>query len=269
MLSFFSARNLKVVKMKALQSETSASDVINELYDTDCTIDTSFLGENTMETSILVEDNDETEMSTHELTENKRKRTSENSEVLSNAKRPKTGNLKTKGSAVGLSATAEHKNRKCSAKMELKCQIMRLKADVELLTKVKKYRTSSKMDSLIEKWRENGRMAASHLFNDAKIKVERMGGMEEFQLRQKREKKRQRQFEFDESKIYELEEFMESEEYEALDKYDKKDVQDQKCQLEEMRCALELSESEEELGPSEFTMKTLFDQMKMNMDLFF
>lgn len=162
---------------------------------------------------------------------------------------------------------------------QLKRDIIKLQTEINIMKKVKKYRDSGEHDKLIElidKWKNIAEMASNYMFNQASVKVSRMGGMNEFRKRQKKSKLRKMKYEFDEGMLYRLEEYMESEGFRNLDKYDQNELLDRKAEMEKMSEKIEngdipLSDDdeEEEDGGDEFTMKDLYKQLGLDYELVF
>lgn len=171
------------------------------------------------------------------------------------------------------------------SKRQIQREILKLRTEVEVMKKVKKYRDSKeseKMDQLIEKWRNIAQMASNYMLNEARYKVERMGGLSEFRNKQKKAKLRKMKFEFDESLLYRIEEYMESEEYKNLDKYEKEEIISRKNELEKMSEMIENGRypganddddnndndgDDDKETDEEFTMEDLYKQLKLDYDL--
>lgn len=159
---------------------------------------------------------------------------------------------------------------------DLQLEITKLQHEVNIMKKVKRYRMSEEsksLDRLIDKWRNIAEMASNYIYNQAASKVSRMGGMSEFRKRQKKSKLRKMKFEFDESVLYRLEEYMETEEYKNLDKYDQEELISKKKELKKMSERIENgefessgSDTEDEEG-NELTMKDLYKQLGLDYDL--
>jgi hypothetical protein len=161
---------------------------------------------------------------------------------------------------------------------QLKRDIATYQTEIGTMKTVKKYRAtgeSEKLDVLIEKWRDVAQMASNYMLNEARNKISQMGGIETFRERQKKSKQRQMKFEFDDSMLYRIEEYMETEEYQDLGKYEKDEILSKKREIEEMREKLENgdfpvadSQSDEDgNGDEEFSMKDLYRQMKVDYNL--
>lgn len=160
---------------------------------------------------------------------------------------------------------------------QLRREIMKLQTEINIMKKVKKYRDSKdsrKLTMLIDKWKKNAEMASNYIYNQASMKVSRMGGMNEFRKRQKKSKLRRMKFEFDESMLYRLEEYMETEEFRSLDKYDQNELRSKKIEMEKMSEKIENGEilisdddPENEEGSDEFTMKDLYKQLGLDYEL--
>lgn len=177
-------------------------------------------------------------------------------------------------------------SRECLEETErqLLRDIMKYQSEINLMRKIKQYRDSNeseRLNELINKWRDIAEKASNYLYNQAKLKIDRMGGMEEFRNRQKKAKMSKMKFEFDQSVLYRIEEYMDTDEYKNLDVYQKKEVLSRKKELEEMSEKIEngelLSDSNEnQTGhvdtdcvdeENEFTMKELYKQMGLDYNL--
>lgn len=114
-----------------------------------------------------------------------------------------------------------------------------------------------------EKWRDAGRQAASYLFNQAREKVERMGGMEEYLRRQKEQDEFQNQTPgFDEGEI----------DFDSLTPDEKERYEELKEEYEEeLKKGKELREEEEEKEevPTDFTIKYMLKSIKVDAELLF
>lgn len=160
---------------------------------------------------------------------------------------------------------------------QVKREIFNLQREIEVMKRVKKYRNSSeneKLDESILKWRDIAQMASNYMLNEARNKISQMGGIDSFKERQKKAKQRKMKFEFDDSMLYKIEDYMETEEYKELGKYEKEEILSKKRELEEMSEKLEngefpVDESEDELGDNndEFSMKDLYKQLKLDYNL--
>ncbi|GMF06871.1 unnamed protein product [Ambrosiozyma monospora] len=106
--------------------------------------------------------------------------------------------------------------------------------------------------------------------NEARLKIDRMGGIEEYRKRQKQAKMRRKKYQFDESLLYRLEEYIESDEFKELDKYDKNEILKKKREAEKMSERIENGEfdlSDQEEDESEFTMEELYKQTGLDYKL--
>lgn len=252
----------------------------DEFNDANYLGDETLIMDETLDTSILEIEENQAWLSSDKTKRNPHKRVLESFETDNRSFKKVKVDINEKISCLSehieSNERAEHQFTSNSIKrtpigdLPLRTHINKLKQEVDLLQKVKKYRNALKIDPLIEKWRQNGQMAANHLFNDSKIKIEQMGGMGEFKHREKRTKQRQKMFEFDDSMIYELEDYMETSEFKGLDKYDRSEIAERKRELEERQQNIEKeADSEVEDTEGEFTMEELFKQMKMKISLFF
>lgn len=156
---------------------------------------------------------------------------------------------------------------------QLQREILKYQSEVNLMKKIKKYRETNdteKLDRLIEKWRNIAEKGSNYLYNEARLKISRMGGLEEFRKKQKKSMLRKKKFEFDESLLYRIEEYMESEEYKNLDDYEKEEVISRKKEIEEMSEKIENGEflqDDESNDEDEFTMKELYKQLGLDYSL--
>lgn len=167
-------------------------------------------------------------------------------------------------------------NSSLKTESELKREILKLQSEVNIMKKVRKYRKSEEAKSLaglIDKWMTIAEMASNYVYNQAASKVSRMGGMSEFRKRQKKSKLRKMKFEFDESVLYRLEEYMDTEEFRNLDKYDQEELKSKKEEMEKLSEQIENGEidlsdtdNEDECG-DELTMKDLYKQLGLDYDL--
>lgn len=162
---------------------------------------------------------------------------------------------------------------------QLKRDILKYQKEIDTMKKIKKYRNSresQKLEALIDKWRAIAEMGSNYIFNEARMKINRMGGMKKFKEKQKKSKIRKMKFEFDESLLYRIEEYIETEEFKNLDTYEKEEVLSKKKELEEMSEKLERGEfpdNEEEDDDSdtnennELTMEELYKQLGLDYKL--
>ena len=157
---------------------------------------------------------------------------------------------------------------------QLQREILKYQSEINLMKKLKKYRETNdteKLDRLIDKWRDIAAKGSNYLYNEAKLKISRMGGLEEFRNKQKKTKLRKMKFEYDESLLYRIEEYMESEEYKNLDNYEKEEVVSRKKEIEEMSEKIEngdfLSDDNDDDEGDEFTMKELYKQLGLDYNL--
>ena len=156
---------------------------------------------------------------------------------------------------------------------QLQREILKYQSEINLMKKLKKYRETNdteKLDRLIDKWRDIAAKGSNYLYNEARLKISRMGGLDEFRKKQKKTKLRKMKFEYDESLLYRIEEYMESEEYKNLDNYEKEEVISRKKEIEEMSEKIEngdfLSDNDDD-EEDEFTMKELYKQLGLDYDL--
>ncbi|GAV27301.1 hypothetical protein PMKS-000765 [Pichia membranifaciens] len=157
---------------------------------------------------------------------------------------------------------------------QLQREILKYQSEINLMKKLKNYRETNdteKLDRLIDKWRDIAAKGSNYLYNEAKLKISRMGGLEEFRKKQKKTKLRKMKFEYDESLLYRIEEYMESEEYKNLDSYEKEEVISRKKEIEEMSEKIEngdfLSDDNDDDEEDEFTMKELYKQLGLDYSL--
>jgi hypothetical protein len=159
---------------------------------------------------------------------------------------------------------------------QLKRDIQKYEKELSMMKKIKKYRDSKeseKLDALIEKWRSIAEMGSNYIFNEAKIKIEKMGGIKQFKLKEKKAKLRKMKFEFDENLLYKIEEYITTEEYKNLDDYEKEEILAKQRELEEMSEKLERGElplgddDKDDDDNDEFTMKDLYKQLKLDYNL--
>lgn len=162
---------------------------------------------------------------------------------------------------------------------QLRRDILKYQNEVNTMKQVKKYRASQesdKLEDLIVKWRDIAERASNYMLNEAKLKIDRMGGVDEFRKRQKKSKLRKMKFEFDENLLYRIEEYMESEEYKNLDTYDQEEIKSKRREMQAMSEKLERGEiplgnedqeSEDDNESNEFTMKDLYKQLKLDYRL--
>lgn len=159
---------------------------------------------------------------------------------------------------------------------QLEREITKYTSEINLMKKIKKYRETNdtqKLNELIEKWRDIAQKGSNYLFNAAKLKISRMGGIEEFRKRQKKSKLKKMKFEFDESLLFRIEEYMETEEFKNLEGYEKEEVLSRKKELEEMSEKLENGqiafgdEEEEDDDDDEFTIEELYKQLGLDYEL--
>ncbi|KAG0676330.1 hypothetical protein C6P42_001308 [Pichia californica] len=158
---------------------------------------------------------------------------------------------------------------------QLQRDILKYQSEINKMKKIKKYRDSKedqKLDQLIEKWRDIAEKGSNFLFNEAKLKIERMGGIEEFRKKQKRSKLRKMKFEFDESLLYKIEEYMESDEYKNIEGYEKEEIISRKKELEKISEQIENGQIPRENNQNddsssendEFTMEELYKQLGLD-----
>lgn len=261
--------------MKVENQETGDFDSGNELYDDNSTMNNSLAVDDTINTWI---GEPEETMSTLEINQTSLKRVLTDLEYTETplkrvrfASHMKDIDVERK---LHTRIVAERKQKPLSHNLSLKTRVNQMKKEVGVLQSVKKYRNGKDLDPLIEKWKLNGQMAANHLFNDAKIKIERMGGIMEFKKRERKLKNRQRRFEFDDSMILELDDYMRTDEFQSLDNYDKQGILERKQQLEDIQEKFENESDKEDNDGSdddkgELTLEELFKQMKMDINLFF
>lgn len=162
---------------------------------------------------------------------------------------------------------------------QLQRDILKYQSEINLMKKIKKYRDSKEsenLEQLINKWKDIADKGSSYLYNEARLKISRMGGMEEFRERQKKSKLRKMKFEFDESLLYRIEEYMQTEEFQNLEKYEQGEIISKKKELEKISEKIESGEifedennnnDKENEDSEEFTMKELYKQLGLDYDL--
>lgn len=159
---------------------------------------------------------------------------------------------------------------------QLQRDILKYQSEINLMKKIKKYRDSresEKLEKLINKWKDIADKGSSFLYNEAKLKISRMGGMEEFRKRQKKSKLRKMKFEFDESLLYRIEEYMQTGEFKNLEKYEQGEIIAKKKELEKLSEKIESGEiledenNKENEESEEFTMVELYKQLGLDYNL--
>lgn len=155
-------------------------------------------------------------------------------------------------------------------------EILKYKQRLEKLEKIKAKRAKSsekdELEQLIEKWRKAAQAASNYMMNEAQLKIDRMGGIEEYRKKQNENKLRRMRFKYDNAVLPELEQFMESDQYKHLDKYQKEEFLGKKRKMEKLGEEIESGEYkptgdnhvEED---TEFSMKELYRQLHLDYDL--
>ncbi|VEU21762.1 DEKNAAC102714 [Brettanomyces naardenensis] len=155
---------------------------------------------------------------------------------------------------------------------ELKRKMLKYKGMFDKLEKIKKQREggeNDELDQLIDKWRDAARAASNYMLNEARLKINKMGGIEEYRRKQQTSKLRKLKFQYDSTMLSEIEEYMNTEKYKNLDTFEKQEVIDRKREIEKISEKIENGEYEanDEHNDSEFSMKELFGQLHLDYDL--
>lgn len=145
------------------------------------------------------------------------------------------------------------------SEMELDREIIKWKKLIDTAQQAKKYQTSNedeKLHELADQWLDVAQKGASYLYNEAKLRVDRMGGMEEFLKRKKEDEESRKQMtQFGNDEDFDLDKLSpeEREQYEIL----KSEYE------EEMRLNAKIN-GETEADPTDFTMKYMLKSLNVN-----
>lgn len=158
---------------------------------------------------------------------------------------------------------------------QLEREIQRYEQSIEKLKSIEKERSKDAkgddLDGLIAKWRDAAKAASNYVLNDAKLKIDRMGGIEEYRKKQQGSRLRQLRFQYDTTALSELDDFMRSPKYKSLGKVEKEEVEDRKRAIEKMGEKIEHGElpggnSGGDLE-KEFSMRELYGQLNLDYNL--
>ncbi|ODV84188.1 hypothetical protein CANARDRAFT_190275, partial [[Candida] arabinofermentans NRRL YB-2248] len=157
----------------------------------------------------------------------------------------------------------------------LDSEILKFEAKLATLKKGVIYleeQNETKLQRLKVKWQEIARKASNYFLNEAKTKIERMGGIEVYREQKKKSKLRKMKFEFDQNLLYSIEDYIESDEYKDLGKYEKEEILQRKKEIEDMSNDIEngkvsLDDGEDENLANEFDMNELCKQLNVDYEL--
>ncbi|CCH61468.1 hypothetical protein TBLA_0E04130 [Henningerozyma blattae CBS 6284] len=157
-------------------------------------------------------------------------------------------------------------------KTELQKEITQLKTGIHIL---QNYEKELKVKELITKWRDVCQAGMSYMYNSAAIKIDRMGGFEEFRRKELENEKRRLEYQMDDSLQLEVDSILESEEFNNLTIDDQEEYKTQMNEkLEEMEkmknSKLEALEAEMESSRNQtFTMQELAKRLKVDYKFIF
>lgn len=131
----------------------------------------------------------------------------------------------------------------------------------DIARQAQKYQAANedeKLADLAEKWQDVAQKGASYLFNNARARIERMGGMEEYIRRQKEDEESRQQIGFGEDDSFDVDELSpeDRERYDIL----KAEYED------EIR---RTKPNDEEEDPKEFTMQYMLKSLNIDYDMIF
>jgi len=158
---------------------------------------------------------------------------------------------------------------------QLEREIKRYEQSIAKLKKIEAKREDESpkdgLNELIDKWRKAAKAASNYVLNDAKLKIDLMGGIEEYRKKQRDSRLRKLRFEYDTSALGELDDFMRSPKYKSLGKAEKEEVEERKRAIERMGEKIEHGEMPGEGSGNglskEFSMEELYGQLNLDYDL--
>lgn len=144
--------------------------------------------------------------------------------------------------------------------------------DLERIKKCHDQPHDDALDEKIEQWQEVAKKASNYLLNEARNKITRMGGIDEYRRRQRESKLRKLKFQYDSTMLDRINDYMETSEYKSLDKYEKQQVKDRKQQIEAMGEKIaggEFETEDDQDVDSEFSLKELYAQLQLDYDMIY
>lgn len=145
--------------------------------------------------------------------------------------------------------------------LDLDRELMKWRKLADIARQAQKYQAANedeKLADLAEKWQDVAQKGASYLFNNARARIERMGGMEEYIRRQKEDEESRQQIGFGEDDSFDVDELSpeDRERYDIL----KAEYED------EIR---RTKPNDEEEDPKEFTMQYMLKSLNIDYDMIF
>lgn len=144
--------------------------------------------------------------------------------------------------------------------MEIDREISKMNKNVDTARLALKYKNSSedekKLQELAGQWQDVAQKAASYLFNEASLYIDRIGGMEEYLRRKKEDEESRKQYE--DSNSIDVDELTpeQKEQYEILKaEYEEQSTYDAKAKA---------SVDDDESDSKEFTMKYMLKSLNVD-----
>ncbi|CDO95255.1 unnamed protein product [Kluyveromyces dobzhanskii CBS 2104] len=137
------------------------------------------------------------------------------------------------------------------------------------------YETELGTVELINKWRSVCQCGMSYLMNAILVKIDRMGGYEEFKRKEIEAKKRQVEYQYDDGIQQQMDEILDSPDFFHLpveEKNEIREMMDEKAKEAEDMKQKQLEKYEKELkenGSNEMTLQELASKLKVDYDMLY
>ncbi|QPG74925.1 hypothetical protein FOA43_002263 [Brettanomyces nanus] len=157
---------------------------------------------------------------------------------------------------------------------QLKREILKYRTILDKLAKIKQrreHKTVDDVDRLVDKWRNTAIAASNYMLNEARLKINKIGGIEEYRRKQQVSKLRKLKFQYDNNMLSEIEDYMKSDVYKVLDKYEKEQVRDRKKEIEKISEGIESGDypgsDKQQNNDNEFSMRELYAQLHLDYEI--